>query len=72
MTSCGWETTSNKDNPDTASPLRMDALNQSSQHTDGPLEGTSEHLALQEEQGFSCGSLLGEMMIAHVSCQPDV
>ena len=49
----------------------MDVLNQLSQHTNGPSEGTSEHLALQDEQGFSCISLSGEMMFAHVSCRPD-
>ena len=72
MTSHGWDTTSAKDNPNTASPLRMDVLDQSAKHTDGPKEGTTKHSDSQEEQGFSHQSLLGEMMFACVSCGPDV
>ena len=72
MTSHGWETSSSKDNPNTASPLRMDVLDQLPKHTDGPKEGTPEHYKLQLEQGFSYRSLLGEMMFAYVSCRPDI
>ena len=64
MTSHGWETSSPSDNPHTATPLRMDVLNQLANHTDGPKEGTREHELLQQKQKFSYRTLLGEMMFA--------
>ena len=72
MTSHGWETSSPSDNPHTATPLRMDVLNQLANHTDGPKEGTREHELLQQKQKFSYRTLLGEMMFAYVSCRPDI
>ena len=68
MRTHGWETTSNSDNKHTAAPLRMDVLNQISNHTDGPKEGTEEHSSLQSRMKFSYRTLLGEMMFAYVSC----
>ena len=53
-------------------PLATDILHQLQNHTDGPKEGTTEHRQLQEKQGFSYKSLLGEIMYAYVSCRPDI
>ena len=71
MTSHGWETTS-PSNPNTSAPLSTDVLHQLQHHADGPKEGTIEHRNLQEKQGFSYQSLLGEIMYAYVSCRPDI
>lgn len=73
MTSHGWDTKC----PDTAktnnmAPLATNILHQLQNHTDGHKEGTDEHKQLQEKQGFSYRSLLGEIMYAYVSCQPDI
>ena len=50
MTSHGWETSSSKDNPNTASPPQMDVLDQLSKHMDGPKESTQEHMRLENQQ----------------------
>ena len=73
MTSHGWNTKC----PDTAktnnmAPLATDILHQLQNHTNGYKEGTTEHRQLQEKQGFSYRSLLGEIMYAYVSCRPDI
>ena len=73
MTTHGWGTTSPSDNPQTATTLQMDESNELSNNTDEPKEGTKEHDGLlQENQKFSHGASLGEMMFACVSCRPDV
>jgi hypothetical protein len=74
MTSHGWDTTSpnSLDANTTISPLSTDVLHQLQSHTNGPNEGTIEHKKLQEKQGFSYRSLLGEIMYAYVSCRPDI
>ena len=38
----------------------------------GPREGTSEHAILEKKFGFSYRSVLGELMYAYVTCQPDI
>jgi hypothetical protein len=38
----------------------------------GPLEGTSEHRALETEIGFSYRQLLGELVYAYVVCRLDI
>ena len=65
------ENSSKSDNDHTVTPLRMDALNQSANHTHGPKEGAEEHASPQAMMKFSQRTPLGEMMFAHVSCQPD-
>ena len=72
MTTHGWETSSNKDNIHTTIPLRSNVLNQLAKEESGPREGTQEHCELQEKQGFSYWTLLGEMMFAYISCRPDI
>ena len=72
MTSHGWETEpSMKPHSKPTSPLSTEVLNQL-QHQKGPIEGTEEHKAIQDKQGFSYRTLLGEMMFAHVGCRPDI
>ena len=46
-------------------------LSQLSKH-EGPPEGFSEHLELQQKSRFSYRTLLGKMMFAYVSCQADI
>jgi hypothetical protein len=53
-------------------PLNTETLHQIGKHNNGPKEGTAEHQALEERQGFSYRTLLGEMMFAYVSCRPDI
>ena len=38
----------------------------------GPQEGTKEHHTLQQHQGFSYRTLLGELLYAYVTCRPDI
>ena len=71
MRTHGWESSSNSDNEHTVTPLRMDVLNQMANHTDGPKEGMEEHASPQARMKFSCGTLLGEMMFACISCRLD-
>ena len=72
MTSHGLEPSSSEDNPNTASPLQMNVLDQLSKHTDGPKEGAQEHQTPQDQHGFSCRTLPGKTMFACVSCRPDI
>ena len=61
MISHRWETSSNKDNENTATPLHQaDVLNKLPNHIDGIIEGTAEHRDIQNKQGFPYRSLLGE------------
>ena len=55
MTTHGWETSSNKDNIHSTIPLQSNVLNQLTNEKPGPKEGTKEHRALQEKQGFFTG-----------------
>ena len=52
-------------------PLHIDAVKQVYEHK-GPLEGTSEHKAIEDKAGFAYRTLLGEMMYAYVTCRPDI
>jgi len=38
----------------------------------GPIEGIIEHQLLEKKSGFTYRTLLGEMMYAYVTCQPDI
>jgi hypothetical protein len=38
----------------------------------GPSEGTWEHSALSEQQGFSFQTILGELLYAYITCCPDI
>ena len=72
MTSHGWETDSSmKPHSKPNAPLSTEVLHQLHKHN-GPLEGTKEHSKLEEKNGFSYRTLLGEMMFAYVSCRPDI
>jgi len=52
------------------SPMKEDITDL---YTDtGFKEGSSEHQALEESQGFAYRTLLGEMMYAYVTCRPDI
>ena len=52
-------------------PLPMDTLHTIGTQA-GPIEGTPEHQALEDQKGFSYRTLLGKMMYAYVSCLPDI
>ena len=72
MTTHDWETSSKKDNINTMIPLRLDILNQLSNHDAAPKEGTKEYREIQEKQDFSHQTLLGEIMFTYVSCRPGI
>ena len=38
----------------------------------GPAEGSPEHAAIAEEQGFGYCTLLGEFLYAYISCRPGI
>ena len=64
MTSHGWST--EKSMLPASKPISLfpaDCLSQLSKQ-EGPPEGSSEHLELQQKSGFSYRTLLGEMMVA--------
>ena len=52
-------------------PLPMDTLHTIGTQI-GPAEGTSEYQALEDQKGFSYQTLLGKIIYAYVSCQPDI
>ena len=54
-----------------SSPLPSDCIDQMYSE-EGPLENTTAHLALEKKKGFNYRTLLGELMYAHITCQPDI
>ena len=72
MKTHGWETASKSNDKHTCAPPRMDVLNQLSNHTDGPHEGTKEHVELQSKMKLSHRTSPDEMTFACVGCRPDI
>jgi hypothetical protein len=50
----------------------MDAVDRIYDCDLGPLEGTSEHIQLEKQHGFSYRTLLGELLFAYVCARPDI
>ena len=72
VTSHGWkEDKQIKDIEKTMALLNTEALEQVCDQK-GPVEGTPEHEALEEKNGFGCRTLPGKMMHACVTCRPHV
>ena len=71
LKSHGWDKpASNEDDAKPGEPLPTTCLQQICSAT-GPAEGTSAHSKLQKQKGFSCRTLLGEILCACVTCRPD-
>ena len=67
----GWnKAASDEDDSKPGEPLPTNCLQQIYAAT-GPAEGTSAHAKLQKQKGFSCRTLLGEILCACVTCRPD-
>ena len=68
----GWSTMEHR-HPESSkiSPLHSDCLVQLYKDV-GPSEGTPEHSALAEDQGFSFCTVLGKLLYAYVTCRPDI
>ena len=68
----GWSSPDHKNHESSkASPLPVDCSEQMYKEV-GPAEGTRQHSALAEEQGFSFRTVLGELLYAYVTCRPDI
>ena len=52
-----------------SSPFPSDCIDQMYSE-EGPLENTTAHLALEKKKGFNYRTLLGELMYAYITCQP--
>ena len=73
LQSHGWATPSPRESADEkTAPLPVDTVDRLYSSKPGPPEGTPEHAALSESQGFSYRTLLGELLYAYVTCRPDI
>ncbi|KAG7354611.1 reverse transcriptase RNA-dependent DNA polymerase [Nitzschia inconspicua] len=73
LRSHGWDTPSpHESSDDRSAPLPVDAVDRLYQSPAGPSEGSPEHAALCESQGFSYRTLLGELLYAYITCRPDI
>ncbi|KAG7369542.1 reverse transcriptase RNA-dependent DNA polymerase [Nitzschia inconspicua] len=73
LRSHGWDTPSpHESSDDRSAPLPVDAVDRLYQSPAGPSEGSPEHAALCDSQGFSYRTLLGELLYAYITCRPDI
>jgi hypothetical protein len=73
LKSHGWDTPNNKEaESDNIAPLPMDSVDTVYNSDPGPSEGTPEHSALHDSQGFGYRTVLGELLYAYVTARPDI
>ena len=70
MRSHGWET-EKQSIASNVSPMSKDALEHIFK-SEGPKEGTEEHIKMENQAGFGYRTLLGELMFCYISCRCDV
>jgi hypothetical protein len=69
---CGSHTAGTNRLLENVTPLPMNAVDRVNDCDLGPIEGKSEHIQLEKQQGIPCRTILSELLFAYVCARPDI